>query len=431
MMCHKCAAILAVGLMAVSGCHSSDSLTCASDDACPQGHTCLKGKCMQRCDNDLQCARGSHCEENICASGERTGVPTLDRVGGLSSRSCKDPSTNTSIPCIGTGFVVTGTNLTGVAWTLQLQNSATPTTYNFNATAATSTDTRAEIAAVLPTGQTDIEQGMYLLVAANQSGSGTAAVQLLRGETGAIGPTGPTGPTGPIGPTGPAGSGGGGSSGTLTVVEDGTVKPTVALSGNRLLYRVHGQSGAFSSTKIDNTKLLAMCGDDDGCSISLGVTHWNVGGVADAAHYEHSLRDGGACRFYIKDNAGNGKRTWSVSPSCFQYYATNPSANNPPAALTAFDRFMPYFGNENGLDAKDATTQVVLNFWNACYFAESIPSTCTPAPSGISSDCGTWPDADADFYLFSTYASGWYWYPGNTWWPSSDTSRACELLIED
>ena len=60
------------------------------------------------------------------------------------------------------------------------------------------------------------------------------------------------------------------------VYDNGTLTSTSA-TGGRMVVRVNGsRSGGPVSTQIDMNRFIELCGDEDGCSITLGATRFRV-----------------------------------------------------------------------------------------------------------------------------------------------------------
>jgi hypothetical protein len=164
--------LLTFSLVASSGCHSSNSLTCASSEACSPGEACYRGRCAPTCTSDADCDYGTVCAEGVCLAGKRAGPPALALVYGEGSTACSDASQGR---CFDDHLIIEGTHLEGSAFRLDGARS-----YKLTA-ASGGSDERTAVQ--LPA---DLEEGRYRFVAANASGGTATDVQILRGEPGPL-----------------------------------------------------------------------------------------------------------------------------------------------------------------------------------------------------------------------------------------------------
>src|SRR5262245_14324485 len=103
-------------ITATAGC-KDEELGCASNAACPPAHVCQSHKCEKLCSQDNDCSVGTYCDGTICVSGGRS-APEIESVTGNSPDTCTPPAA-ASGPCLGTGFVVIGSNLAGSSFRLE------------------------------------------------------------------------------------------------------------------------------------------------------------------------------------------------------------------------------------------------------------------------------------------------------------------------
>jgi hypothetical protein len=187
---------------------------------------------------------------------------------------------------------------------------------------------------------------------------------------------------------------------------------------------------------IDNTRLLAMCADADGCKVSLATVGWRYqgdSGMNIQAPWEHM-----SCRMYVVPGVGpGGSDAWSVSEGCGQWYATWPDNAGTPTWGTPPGFFAPYRTGFFGYDGYDGAS-AGADRWpvlhdKACYFAESAPNTAAVQATFVA-------DNAKGFSLIASHPSwagtDWVGYDPNSasdlgLWPASATDRACVLVIED
>jgi len=422
----------ALGLLDGCSCNQRDpGLGCISNDSCPGGSVCLATKCTTTCDSDLVCARGTHCDGSVCADGDRTSVPVIDTLDGATTRVCTMPAGTPQHYCIGTGIVANGTNLQGASWQLANTDPAGPS-YSLMVKDPTS-DTLAQLTPIFSGGVKDIVEGTYSLVATNAAGATTAAVQLLRGEKGPAGDPGVTGPKGAQGDQGVQGvqgvaglAGGAAMSYVYSATAAGVISPTVVeepLSGNRMRIESQAHSGnSFTVVAVDDTKLMDLCADSDGCAMTLGMTN-----VVDVAGYVQPIVWGPTCRIAMSPRDLGNKSTWSVGTACYSSYNSSGSVSAPVWKQT-------YVTDGYAIDNQvDGAFLLVASFNGACYFSDAQPDAASVAQTFL-------PDNDKGFFFFaappaftSTLGAS-NPYPAALWaWPgdASASGRKCILMIED
>lgn len=421
-------------LTALPACRSEKQAGCSSNSSCPDGHICISQQCEQLCDDDGDCARGSICDlgKGLCEEGKRP-TPELTQVRGNGSSDC---TAATGQPCINSGFFVTGSNLTGAVFTLS-GPAASPTVYAMTVVPGTASDTQVEVIPVLAGAQLDISEGEYVLAAANASGQAQTTVQLLRGEAGPdadgtelinrINAAGTVGKISEARLDVTGGSGGGG--GTLYVYSGSTTATESAVEGDRMIVRVNGSAdNSAVSLAVDQTRLVSLCGDADGCSLTLGATRFVD--VSQSNYLIEAPLHGGSCKFYL-DASGS----WSLSQPCVARFGLY--KYDTGQAKEVFDR--PYqmyeYSNVYGKDGSnsDATDEdggalIVMGFKGTCYLAEAAHDSTSNTGAFLADNvAGLTLIASGPAWDTATiYASG-----NAAQWPASDANRACILLVED
>jgi hypothetical protein len=155
---------LGVILAMAVGCNGkkADEGDCSTNADCKPGEVCSAHLCVQVCSSDSDCAADSICRDAVCVVGRRSTAPEIVGVDG-----------NGSTPDhFADGLVVTGRNLAGATVTLAGPISAT---LDIDAVS----DTRLEVKLPL-----DLEEGHYVLTAANALGSDQADLRILQGDKG-------------------------------------------------------------------------------------------------------------------------------------------------------------------------------------------------------------------------------------------------------
>jgi len=222
------------------------------------------------------------------------------------------------------------------------------------------------------------------------------------------------------------------------VYDNGTLTSTSA-TGGRMVVRVNGsRSSGPVSTQIDMNRFIELCGDEDGCSITLGATRFRVENRPD--YVIDALLQGASCRFFW-DKA---TKTWTLSSQCVAIFGTYKfdSALNTYTFDSAFqvNNYSNAFGHDDsggGTNDIDGQPLIVTGFKGACYLAESAPDVgrgnghlLPDNPNNLSTGKG----------LFLIASSPTWEYPGayphdangnDTIWPSNDPARRCELIVED
>jgi len=222
------------------------------------------------------------------------------------------------------------------------------------------------------------------------------------------------------------------------VYDNGTLTSTSA-TGGRMVVRVNGsRSGGPVSTQIDMNRFIELCGDEDGCSITLGATRFHMENqptyVIDAPLH------GASCRFFW-DKA---TRTWTLSTQCVAIFGTykydNALSKYIFDSVLQMNNYSNMFGHDDSDDGTrdgDGQPLVVTGFRGACYLAESAPDV-VKGNGHFMADNPNDPSTGKGLFLI---ASSPTWdYPGayphdakgnDTIWPSNDPARRCELIVED
>ncbi len=485
--------------VASAGC-SSKSPGCVEDNECPSGNVCLERKCEKLCQDDNDCTAGRYCNGAICVVGTRSGTPVIASISGSGSSACV-PSTGGN--CVGTHFVVTVSNLGGSEFLLASADGGTDYVMTVPAGGRVQDD-RVDLA---PQGGGDIVAGDYVLVVSNSAGEDQAGVSLLKGEPGddadltgdvivarinastavidadnvtggggamtgdqIVNAINDSGTSGIISSERVAGGSGGGS--TLYEYDNSPTATETGHSGDRMVVRVDASTTGVVSQPVDPTRLEELCGDPDGCQISLGTIGWYY--VVDGSSWKVPAPYVNApCRFFLRQNAGAGSGdAWSISSSCTQQYVVCEGSVSPCASERLY---IPHYSGQFGSDGfagsgnpPDDTLNVIHN--RACYFSEALPDTglgcicdtttsCDPdgaSDCACDADCGC-PcdttgacdagcvcdpyciytrlenDTSKGFTLFASHPSwsGPHFWVGDEFWPPGESDRACILIVED
>lgn len=383
MQCKPFVILAAVTLALASACNSpSASFQCDTNAQCPAGMVCSSGTCLKLCAQDTECVPGDYCNGTYCQTGQRS-APEITSVVGL---GCDGAG------CLGRGFRVTGHNLSGSSLRLDPESGGASVPLVTVAVSDTAVD-------VTPVAPETVSEGRYRLVAVNAAGEDQSTVELLRGEAGPPGPPGPEGPSGPAGPPG--------AQLQQTYYEDQSPVQIRSVDRDRLVLKINADdSSEFAMPvvrAVDDAKLLALCGDEDGCTISIGITHWHslivepVRMPIDAPDFTEG------CRFAINPVS----RRWVVARPCDDY--------------SQYNKF-----GEDGLEEfqGEADNLVVMAFRHACYFAESPPNLVVNNEVEL--------DINPGFYFFTGSRAWSTQFPtaGLPWKGAHNSPFACTLVIE-
>ncbi|MEM6730859.1 MAG: hypothetical protein AAF658_04850, partial [Myxococcota bacterium] len=307
--------------------------------------------------------------------------------------------------------------------------------YDLDVVSLNSTGSLAELTANI-SGKPDIAPGRYTLIARNQAGVDNSDIQLLQGSPGPD-LTGSqlidrinSATSGQIinsrldlnGVSG----GGGGSGGTLYLYDNSPTPTTDTNVGDRMWLRVTGNTdGSPSSLAVDHDRFTALCGDGDGCDVSLGGSRFLVDGDNDPITPPQplaSLGTGGACKMFYDTASGS----WSLENGCAlwrQRVVPNVAGTGFELPTDPLQRgFKPYSPSSSfGFDSQ-GLSRPVLSYSFACYFSEA-------GPRAAGDGTGFVDDTDPGFHLVMA-GSDWADYPTSSF-PVADADRACILLIED
>lgn len=200
----------------------------------------------------------------------------------------------------------------------------------------------------------------------------------------------------------------------------------VPIVANRLHIRLDAPTGSTPvSVPVDDEKLMAMCGDENGCSVSLGLVGWVDRGLAVEAPLVNS-----ACRFFVR--LKDGQRHWHVQSSCFQWYALHGAdeKGNLKWNEKAPGWYVPYWSGISGIDGLDKLPNNMNDRSHVLYTGSCVLSESPPDPESKGSS-NLLPDTRPGFYLTAgTPQWGGGNYPAAAW-PHASAGRACELTIED
>ena len=212
------------------------------------------------------------------------------------------------------------------------------------------------------------------------------------------------------------------------VYDNGTLSRS-AMSGGKMVIRVNGSTSndpAFN--KVDMTRFRDLCGDDDGCQLTLGATGFRpVNSLPiDQRRRIGEPLIGGPCRFFYNKKSGE----WSLSQSCVAVFMIMKSTDQG----WVYDR--PYaqyeysstFGNDdsltNGAD-KDGQSLIIMSFKGVCYLTEAAPDISGGKGQLHKDDAG---DVSTGVGLYLVASTPAWDYPGvyptgargESPWPASD-----------
>ena len=433
-----------VFLAQLTACGGDNAGACNASNECPSGEVCQSHTCVKTCDSATLCPGGYTCQNNICVSGS-TGVPQINTVAGTSELNCGENGA-----CIGTAFLVTGAHFTNTTFNMADSEGRT---YDMTVQDG-GNDNAVTLVPVLARRQTDLFADRYVLTAVNQSGSATSELQLLQGEPGPdltadelIDRINTASANKKILASRLEGgtSGGGGDAAGIVVKVNGS-----------------GSGGPAVSLDVDTEALKTLCGDDDGCDITLGATKFHGSGTAALEAYEiEAALNGGTCRFFLNPST----LSWTVSQDCVAIYGLYKyqSTAGDGTPVYVYDRayqryeYSSTFGKKNSGSAStytgcgggsggtangdgDGGPLIVLGFKGACYFAEGPADNSKPGTGCLLDDGKNSTDHVAA--NFSLIASSPTWDypgaypralpPGNVRpWRDSDTTRECVLTVKD
>ncbi len=434
----------AMTALALSACSDSKGAACTESSDCPSGNVCLTNRCERLCDTDSTgCPSGFLCDLDAI-DGENAGIciddsrvaPQISTVAGNGSAACVG-TTNSN--CVDSGFIVEGTFTDSTVFELVgPAEAASQITYDLDVESLSSTGEVAELAVNL-SGKPEVAAGLYVLSARNQAGADESTVQLLQG---APGPdlTGSqlidriNGATGGVidatrldlsGIT--PGDGGGGSGGTLYLYDNSTTAAEDTNVGDRMWVRLTAgdTSGDAKSIAVDHARFTALCGDGDGCDVSVGASRFVVNGPSGPTPL-NALGTGGSCRLHYDATTGG----WSLENGCVLWRRriveddTDPSGFADPGETGNIAGFRPYAAASGyGFDG-DSQSVAVMGYSFVCYLAEA-PVRADGGTPGDPFEA----DDQAGFHL-TMASSSWSQYPASSF-PVSDTERSCVVLIED
>lgn len=218
--------------------------------------------------------------------------------------------------------------------------------------------------------------------------------------------------------------------GSLTRSTTGNSKMVVVLNGSN--------NAGPVSLALDMQRIEDICGDADGCTVTLGATRFRDQTVKNYVSEAPLL--GAPCRFFYYKQSKN----WSLSQSCvatYGVYAFSDRSNTWEfsRAYQVYEYSNAYGKDDSyhdGLDI-DGQTLIVMSFKGACYIAES-------AADPKRTDGGFLPDdrrnPTTGLGLFLTASSPTWDHSGSypkdddgvqRVWPSDDPERQCIAIFED
>jgi len=220
------------------------------------------------------------------------------------------------------------------------------------------------------------------------------------------------------------------------IYDNGAISST-SLPGGKMIVRINGSRNAGPVfAKIDMQRLIAMCSDDDGCTLTLGATRFRsklTGYILDVP------LQGAACRFFYSPS-----KHWSFSQACVATYGLYKYSNDKKQ----WEYNRPYqvyeYSNSYGVDDSyrdsgdpDGQPLIVLSFKGACYLAESAPDVKKGGGYFLPDDPR---DENLGAGLFLVASSPSWDHPGayppdiegnDVIWPADDPLRQCILIVDD
>jgi hypothetical protein len=224
-----------------------------------------------------------------------------------------------------------------------------------------------------------------------------------------------------------------------TVYDNGTVSQS-SVTGGKMIVLVNGsRSGGPVSTPIDMNRFAELCGDVDGCQLSLGATRFREiinDNVTDRVIEAPLL--GSPCRFsWSKEN-----RQWSLSQHCAAVYSLmTPNKNGEwvywrPYQIYEYSNSFGVDDSGGGSIDRDGQPLIVMSFKGACYLAESSANTLKgngqfmpDDPRDLSTGRGLFLIASSPTWDFTNQITHGSSYPKD--WPADDPARQCLLIVED
>ncbi len=413
------------GLMALSsGCDSRAPLVCSGNSSCPGGHVCNAGSCQRLCENDNNCSPGEFCDGTTCIAGVRR-APVIASITGKSEEQCT-PNGTPAQNCIGTSIVVRGQNLAGSSFVL---TSSEPNGGSDIPLVAHERN-ESEVVDLGPTtGGPALVAGAYTLVATNAAGSDEGNISLLQGEggQGERGPPGVKGDQGDQGLRGPAGAtgtGGGTEYDTVCPADGNCQRVTNVASPARMVITVavKGTPAATETNQvaIDDTAFMDICGDADGCDVSVGVSGILRTSTAQVMDVPWS---GGTCHLFVREGVGiDGlERHWSVANDCINIYASN-GTQGQATKPTPLVEYVRYLTHNFGIDGNgEINNGKVLEYYKACLLTTSAPDVSGDTSGPLTADA-------AKGFHFIAVGDDWF-LPRET--SLTNVQHTCTLVLRD
>jgi hypothetical protein len=192
------------------------------------------------------------------------------------------------------------------------------------------------------------------------------------------------------------------------------MRKSAAQREERMIVRVEGKAnGKVNSLPVDHDRFRELCGDGDGCDVTLALE----GLRGDTVPTLLPTYNGGPCKMFY-DVETNG---WSIETSCVTWRQELGVRED----FSTYDNgaFKPYAPtNAYGFDGVDQFdgNYTILTYAYVCYFAESPPLKAEPGFV-----------ADKEPGLHLTYAgSDWTDFPTKRI-RLDDNKRACLLVVDD
>jgi hypothetical protein len=211
----------------------------------------------------------------------------------------------------------------------------------------------------------------------------------------------------------------------------GSTARTTGFGGGKMVVLLDASNhGIPTYAQLDMDRFLKMCGDPDGCSLSLGVI--GIQPIGDNQPLNVPAI-GPSCRFFYDGNT----KQWTLSDTCayvMAYY--KPDEKKTSYEFGGF--FQPYpYSNTYGVDDSnvggkdgDGTPLIVISFRSSCYLAESAPDIAKGGGKFMP-DRGDGPSTGRGLFLIASDPSWEYQNMKLETWDYSSPKRQCILIVDD
>jgi hypothetical protein len=104
--------------------------------------------------------------------------------------------------------------------------------------------------------------------------------------------------------------------------------------------------------QLDDARLTALCGNADGCKVTLGATQYRYSSAVQVSGPVPVT--GGSCRFFLDPPTGR----WAVEEGCSIYYATKQYGTGGWALTPGY--YARYYSSVTGTSGTDDPGRVVV-----------------------------------------------------------------------